>query len=236
MVDQGIRKNADRELRIVMLDKTNRRLFTGIKSLLVLLLLTATIFADERYVLQYDAPGNNETVTKKGKGKKPPKFGYMQTALPIGNGRLGAMFSGGIDTELLVINDITLWMNASRGLDEVAQSGTRVVEAETFETVRSAYREGKYGSKKGSMESLATEHLSSKLKLGNYAPFSDVEISTGHDRSAVTDYRRALDSRTGLGTVSYSIGESKFTREYFCSHPHDCVVVRYTADGATVSF
>lgn len=205
-------------------------------TLLGILLLFATyVVADERYVLQYDAPANDQKVVNKGKGKKPSKIGYMQTALPLGNGRLGAMFSGSIDTEHLLINDITLWMNAKRGMDQVAQSGTRISAHENLETVRQAYRDGKYGTKPGSMESLATKHLSSKEPLGNYAPFTDVLISTGHDPKSVRDYRRALDSRTGLGTVSYSIGDEKFTREFFCSYPHDVVVARYTAEHAKLN-
>ena len=212
------------------------KLFTGLKAVVGLLLLFAAIVvADERYVLQYDSPAADQFTSKnptpkKGKGKKKgPSF--MQTALPLGNGRLGAMFSGGIETEHLVINDITLWMKAKRGLDEVAQSSTRIGASKNLDTVREAYREGKYGTKSGSMESLGTEYLSSKEEIGNYAPFSDVLISTGHDPASIKDYRRSLDSRTGLGTVSYSIGDAKFTREFFCSHPHDVVAAHYTADG-----
>ena len=164
--------------------------------------------ANERYVLRYDTPAKDVLAAKqKGKAKG---LGYIQTALPLGNGRLGAMFSGGIETEHLLINDITLWMNAKRGMDEVAQSGTRIGAHENLETVRQAYRDGKYGTKPGSMESLSTEYLSSKERLGNYAPFTDVLISTEHDPASARDYRRSLDSRTGLGTVSYSIGKGKF--------------------------
>jgi alpha-L-fucosidase 2 len=153
----------------------------------------------------------------------------------MGNGRLGAMFSGGIDTEHLLINDITLWMNAKRGQDAVEQSGTRIVASEDLEIVRQAYRDEKYGTKAGSMESLATEYLSSTEPLGNYAPFSDLFISTGHDPASVQDYQRSLDSRTGLGTVSYSIGNGNFKREFFCSYPDDVVVARYTAEGAKLN-
>jgi alpha-L-fucosidase 2 len=187
--------------------------------------------ANERYVLQYDAPATDNAPAK-GKTKG---LGYMQTALPMGNGRLGAMFSGGIETEHLMLNDITLWMNAKRGQDEVKQSGTRIVDPKDFERVRAAYRDGKYGSKPDGMESIATDVLSSKEPLGNYAPFSDLLISTGHDPDSVRDYRRALDSRTGLGTVSYSVGNGTFKREFFCSYPHDVVAARYTADGAALN-
>ena len=159
----------------------------------------------------------------------------IQTALPLGNGRLGAMFSGGIDFEHVLINDITLWMNAKRGQDVVAQSSTRIVAPDDLETVRKAYRDGNYGTKSNSMESLSTKYLSSTEPLGNYAPFSDLLISTHHDPASVRNYHRSLDSRTGLGTVSYSIGNGTFTRELFCSYPHDVVVARFTADGAKLN-
>ncbi|MDF7825981.1 glycoside hydrolase family 95 protein [Pontiellaceae bacterium B12227] len=204
----------------------------GLKILFGIFLISASIApADERYVLQYDAPAKENPA---GKGKKKG-LGYIQTALPMGNGRLGAMFSGGIDSEHLMMNDITLWMNSKRGQDEVAQSSARKVDPKDFEMVRQAYRDGKYGTKDGSLESLSTKYVSSSEPLGNYAPFADLFISTGHDPSAVTDYHRSLDSRTGLGHVSYSIGKGTFTREYFCSHPHDVVAVRYTAKGAKLN-
>ena len=200
---------------------------------LSLTLIATVAAAQARYVLQYDAPAGDDFGEKQ-KGKKK-KLGYMQTALPMGNGRLGAMFSGGVDHEHLLINDITLWMNAKRGMDEVAQSGTRIGAGANLDTVRAAYRAGDYGSKPNSMESVATKFLSTQEPLGNYAPFTDVLISTGHDPEAVSDYRRSLDSRTGLGTVSYSIGNNKFTREFFCSHPHDVVVARYSANAAVLN-
>lgn len=199
----------------------------------ILLAFAALAVADERYVLQYDAPAkDNLLVRQRGRTRA---LGYIQTALPMGNGRLGAMFSGGIDTEHLLINDITLWMNAKRGLDEVAQSGTRKGAFRHLETVRQAYREEKYGTKPGSMESLSTKYLSSTEPLGNYAPFTDLLISTGHDPASVSDYRRSLDARTGMGSVRYRIGEGRFTREYFCSHPNDVVVARYTAEKAKLN-
>ena len=174
----------------------------------LLLVSMAVTQADERYVLQYDQPANQQIGSK-----KPKKGAYIQQALPMGNGRLGAMFSGGIEREHLMLNDITLWMNSKRGLDGVAQSGTRKGAAENLETVREAYRTGKYGTKEGSMEQLSTQYLSSMEPLGNYAPFTDVLISTGHDSKNVSNYRRTLDARTGLGTVRYQIGEGRFRRQ-----------------------
>ena len=82
-----------------------KRQMIRILTLLAVLVFAAPIaIADERYVLKYDSPASEKPVVSRGKGKRPPKFGFMQTALPLGNGRLGAMFTGGIDAEHLVTN------------------------------------------------------------------------------------------------------------------------------------
>ena len=195
----------------------------------IVLMSVCTSSADERFLLHYDKPAADDLISAKGKKQEP---GFIKTALPLGNGRLGAMFAGGIGEEHLMINDITLWMNTKRGQDEVSQSSARSVRTEDFEKVRETYREEKFGTGKGSMESVSTEYLATKEKLGNYAPFTNVVISTGHDPEAAGDYQRSLDIRTGLGHVSYSADGGKFTREYFCSFPHDVVATRFTAEGA----
>ena len=199
------------------------------------LLSVAVTLADERFVLQYDTPANDRSMINRGKGNTPSKMGFMQTALPIGNGRLGAMFSGGIDTEHLMINDITLWMNAKRGQSESTQSSARKVSSADLEKVRQTYRNEQMGTGPDSMESVSTKYLSTKEKLGNYAPFTDVWISTGHDPATIKDYRRSLDSRTGLGRVSYSLNGGQFTREIFCSFPNDVVATRFTAKNAELN-
>ncbi|WP_158973893.1 glycoside hydrolase N-terminal domain-containing protein [Cellulophaga sp. L1A9] len=180
-------------------------------------------------VLKYDKPASKFTVDQRG---NPNTLGYMQEALPLGNGRLGAMFSGGVDREHLMINDITLWMNSKRGLDANEQSGSRIGAYKNFEKVRESYEQGIYGTSENSMESMSTKYLSSTQPLGNYAPFADLYIATGHDSSVVSNYKRSLDARSGLGLVSYDIKEAHFTREYFCSFPNDIISVRYTAQNA----
>ena len=148
-----------------------------IRALLVFLFLSATAaYASDGFVLHYDSPAKEKSAVNRGKGKKPSKFGFMQTALPLGNGRLGAMFSGGIESEHLMLNDITLWMNTKRGLDPREQSGARSVTPEDLEKVRKTYRDEKYGSDPDSMESVSTKYLSTELRLGNYAPFTDIWI------------------------------------------------------------
>ena len=155
---------------------------------------------------------------------------FVQESLPIGNGRLGAMFNGGIGTEIIVVNDITLWTSTKRGQSEVAQSGTRMGVGKDLETVREAYRQGKYGTKPGSMEEMSTKYLVSKEKLGNYSTFTEVYIKTGHNAEKAKNYRRELDIKKSIGSVSYTIDNTKYTREYFCSYPNDAIAMRYKAE------
>ncbi|MDX2432091.1 MAG: glycoside hydrolase family 95 protein [Bacteroides sp.] len=195
-----------------------------------LIFLTLSVFGqDEGYILHYDKPVSinpeEEFQGSKGDG------GFASQALLLGNGRLGVMFDGGIEQEHLVLNEISAWSNTTRGRDEVTQSGVRLGSYKYLETVREAARNEQYGNEKNSVEALCTKYLGSHMRLGNFTSFTDVFISTGHDPSKVENYQRSLNIRTGIGNVSYTIGDSKYTREIFCSYPNDLLVIRYTSDG-----
>jgi len=185
-----------------------------------------------QFILNYDEPAHEFTHEER---QNYTVKGFMQEALPLGNGRLGAMFSGGIKEEHVMLNDITLWMNAKRGLNTVEQSGTRLGAYKNFEKVRAAYRNGNYGTSEHSMEALATKYISTQQPLGNYAPFTDLYISTEHQAEAVTNYKRSLNAFTGIGTVHYNIGKARFSREYFCSYPNDVVGIRYASEKAKMN-
>ncbi len=183
-------------------------------------------------ILKYNKPASKFTSEQR---ENPNKLGYMQEALPLGNGRLGAMFSGGIEDEHLMINDITLWMNGKRGLNEVEQSGTRIGAYKNFDKVREAYINGNFGSSENSMEAMSTKYLSSTQPLGNYAPFTDLFISTEHESETVKNYTRSLNTHSGIGTVSYTVEDAYFKREYFCSFPNDVVAARYTSENSKMN-
>lgn len=203
-------------------------------TLLVLCILTLNVSA-EKSVLRYDQP-ISESLKRLDHSSPRSQINnnFMLEALPLGNGRFGAMFSGHVDVEYLVFNDITLWMNSTRGETEFKQSGSPENGREYLELVRAACREEKFGTGKGAIESLGTKYLASKQKLGNYASFADLEIQTGHDSSAVQDYHRSLDLMTGVGRVRYKANDATYTREYFCSHPQDLFVARFTAEGGAL--
>ncbi|MBC8874467.1 MAG: glycoside hydrolase family 95 protein [Planctomycetes bacterium] len=139
-------------------------------------------------------------------------------ALPVGNGRLGAMVFGGVDVERLQFNDDTLWTGAPR---DYSHTGAK----DHLPTIRKLLFEGKQRE----AERLAMEHfMSVPLRQMAYQPCGDLEIEFPH--TTVTDYRRQLDLDAATITISYQTGGATFTREVFASYPDQAIVVRFTCD------
>jgi len=140
-------------------------------------------------------------------------------ALPVGNGRLGAMVFGGTEHERLQFNEDTLWTGQPH---EYQHEGA----AEYLPIVRKLLFEGKQRE----AEKLAMKQMMSvPLRQEKYQPFGDLHLHfPGHDKP--TDYRRELDIDSGVATVRYRIGDTMFTREVFASFPDQVIVVRLTSD------
>jgi alpha-L-fucosidase 2 len=141
-------------------------------------------------------------------------------ALPIGNGRLGAMVFGGAPVERIQLNEDTFWSGGPYDPthDEALQHLPRV---------RQLLRDGRYKE----AQDLADEKLMGRPRhLQAYQPLGDLRlVLEGHDRPA--DYRRELDLDRAVVRVRYRIGDSIFTREVFSSAPDQSLVVRLTAEG-----
>lgn len=181
------------------------------------------------YLIHYEKPGSNDFSNIK-KHKERSDAGYMQEALPLGNGRLGLMFNGGVEEEYLLINEITLWMNAKRGMGEAEQSSVRMGSYKNFPKVQQAYQEERFGIGENSMEAIATKYIATQEPLGNYGPFTNLTVRTGHDANAVSNYQRSLDIQNAIGRVSYDLDGTHYTREYFCSHPDQLIAMKYTSN------
>ena len=140
-------------------------------------------------------------------------------ALPVGNGRLGAMVFGGPEQERLQFNEDTLWTGEPH---EYQHDGA----AQYLPAVRKLLFEGKQRE----AQDLAAEHMMSvPLRQEKYQPFGDLLLDfPGHAEN--TDYRRQLDIDAGVATVSYRVGEVTFTREVFSSFPDQVIVVRLSCD------
>jgi len=140
-------------------------------------------------------------------------------ALPVGNGRLGAMVYGRITNETIQFNEDTLWTGIPRYYHNP--------EAHKYlPEIRKLLFEGKQRQ----AEKLAMEKfMSVPLRQEKYQPFGDLNLHfPGHDKP--DNYHRELDLDTGIARVSYNIGQTNFTREVFSSYPDQVIVVRLTCD------
>ncbi len=162
--------------------------------------------AAESLELWYDAPA-----------------GDWNEALPVGNGRLGAMVFGGAARERIQFNEDTVWTGEPH---EYVRPGA----ASHLRELRRLLFEGKQAE----AETLAMkEFMSVPLRQKAYQAFGDLIIEyPGLDAAAVADYRRSLDLDTGVATTRFEAGGVTYTREVFASFPDQVLVVRLTASSA----
>jgi alpha-L-fucosidase 2 len=146
--------------------------------------------------------------------KQPAKI--WTDALPVGNGRLGAMVFGGINEERLQLNEDTLWSGYPRDWNN-PHASEALPEIRKF-----VLEEKRYKDADGACKRMQGPYNQSYQPLGNlrlkFAGLGDV-----------TEYRRELDLDTGIAGVSFTSGGVRYTREVFCSTPDQVTVLRLTA-------
>src|SRR5688572_24574848 len=147
-------------------------------------------------------------------------------ALPIGNGRLGAMVFGGVDTERLQLNEDTVWAGEKR--DRLNPAGPQAVKE-----VRRLLAEGKAAQ----AEALADKAIiATPRRMPPYQPLGDLGL-TFSPAPGASGYQRELDLREAVVRIRYTIADTTFTREVFSSAVDQAIVVRLTKSGpATLNF
>jgi alpha-L-fucosidase 2 len=152
-------------------------------------------------------------------------------ALPVGNGRLGAMVFGGLDTERIQLNEDSLWSGAPQDADNPAS-------LEALPAIRELLFAGKYGE----AEALAKRTLicngpgsnsgrGSKAAFGSYETLGDLWLEFPQRTNHITTrYRRELDLSTALARVQFERDGVTFTREMFSSAPDQVLVIRLAAN------
>ena len=140
-------------------------------------------------------------------------------ALPVGNGRMGAMIYGGTSTEQIQLNEATFWAGGPHRNDNPAA-------LEALPEVRRLVFEGK------NME--AQELVNKKFLTGrNGMPYqtlgSLVIERTDANNSAVSNYSRRLDIREAVATTEWTEGDTHYRTEVIASLPTGVVVVHLTA-------
>jgi alpha-L-fucosidase 2 len=170
--------------------------------------------------LWYRAPASDHPLLPIGASRESHQAASAEwvRALPVGNGRLGAMVFGGVVHERLQLNEDTLW--AGRPYDPVNPQAK-----DALPDVRRLLAERKYAE----AAKLADAKVMSKpLAQMSYQTVGDLAL-TFPDVETVEDYRRDLDLTTATAHVFYTSGGVAFAREVFASAPAQVIVVRLTA-------
>ncbi|TAK92599.1 MAG: glycoside hydrolase family 95 protein [Verrucomicrobia bacterium] len=140
-------------------------------------------------------------------------------ALPIGNGRLGAMIFGGVSEERLQLNEDTLWAGAP--YDPVNPDAKAALPE-----VRRLVFDGKY---KDAASLISSNVLARPVRQMPYQTVGSLFLSFP-ETTNVENYRRDLNLDTAVASVSYVANGVKFTREVFSSPMDQVIVMRLTAD------
>ena len=166
--------------------------------------------------------------------------GRWTEALPIGNGRLGAMVFGYVDEERIQFNEDTLWTGQPHEYQHEGAVKFLPEIRQLLQEMRQFEAEGKQKearAKQKEAEDLAgKEFMSEPLRQKAYQPFGDLRIKfPGHNAAA--DYRRELDMDSAVARVTYKVGDVTYHRQAIASHPDQVIVLRVTASkGGQVSF
>jgi alpha-L-fucosidase 2 len=139
-------------------------------------------------------------------------------ALPVGNGRLGAVVFGTVATEHLQLNEDTVWAGHPLERD-------RAGAYQYLDQARRLIFEGKYTD----AQRLVQREFMGERLIRSYQTLGDLTLQFP-EAPTVTDYRRELDLDTAIASVGYKSGEVRFTREVFSSPVDQCIVVRLSSD------
>jgi alpha-L-fucosidase 2 len=143
-------------------------------------------------------------------------------ALPLGNGRLGAMVFGSPWKERLQLNEESLW------------AGT---PAEAWPTDYLKHlnkvRELVFSNKNAEANAYGLEHLTaSPTSFRSYEPLGDLwlDFGTAPEKSPPPGYRRELDLADGIARTTWRQGDATLTREAIASATDDLIAVHFTSD------
>ncbi|SNZ01506.1 glycosyl hydrolase family 95 catalytic domain-containing protein [Flagellimonas pacifica] len=141
-----------------------------------------------------------------------PATEWMQ-ALPVGNGRLGAMVFGDPYHERIQLNEDSMWAG---GPDWESSKGN----SDDLYHLRQLLKEGKTRE----VDSLIVEKFSNKSILRSHQTMGDLYIDY-KGKDVVSNYRRELDLNTALVTTSYTLNKAQYTQRVLASHPDDALVI-----------
>lgn len=157
--------------------------------------------------------------------QRPAKV--WEEALPLGNGKMGAMVFGGVTKERFQMNDNTLWSG-------FPNPGNNPDGPTYLPQVREANFAGDYNKGAALWKKMQGPYSA------RYLPMSDLWIDFNLKDTNAVQYNRTLDLNTAVSTTTYKADGVTYTREAFTSFPAKAMLIKLAADkkgaiNATVS-
>lgn len=163
-------------------------------------------------------------------GNQALKLWYRQPAscwseaLPLGNGRIGAMIYGNPCTEIIDLSEITCF-SGEEGHTHV--SGNPSVH---FYKAREALLNNDYGL----ANDLLKRFVGKRTNYGTNLPLGRIRLNIGHDFKDISDYQRSLCLNSAVSSVSYRKGNSFYSYTAFVSNPHQVMVIKLESDSGNL--
>ncbi len=140
-------------------------------------------------------------------------------ALPIGNGRLGAMIFGEINKERYQLNEDSVWSGGPRTRNNKSA-------LENLEKVRELIKAEKISE----AENLVLDGFcGTPPNQRHYMPLGDLSVEQKFSGEA-TDYTRDLDVENAVASVSFCTDGIKYKREIIASYPDEVIAIKYSCD------
>ncbi|MBN2589767.1 MAG: glycoside hydrolase family 95 protein [Sedimentisphaerales bacterium] len=140
------------------------------------------------------------------------------SALPVGNGKQGAMMFGGIDAEAICLNEDTLWAGGPYNPDNPKA-------LENLPQARQLLFDGQYRQAEQLIDQTMMANPRGQLP---YQPIGDI-LLTFPKFDTAENYRRELNLRTAITSMEFTSDGVTYKREMFASYPDNVIVMRLTA-------
>lgn len=156
---------------------------------------------------------------------RAPGAPTIMEALPVGNGRLGALVAGGVAHERMPLSEQTVWSGGPHDFDN-PEALSALAES------RRLLFAGRYAEADALIRQKLVCRWGPDIQdfFGNFQTLGYLDLRfEGHD-GPVENYRRELDLATAAVRVRYQTGGATYSREIIASHPDGILAVRLACD------
>jgi alpha-L-fucosidase 2 len=147
-----------------------------------------------------------------------PSGKVWENALPVGNGRLGAMVYGNVPKEILQLNEHTVWSGSPN-------QNNNPLALDSLPLIRKLIFEGRQKE----AERIVNKAIITKTSHGQmFQPVGGLRLTfKGHDD--FKDYGRQLDLDSAVCTTTYAVNGVTYKREVFASIPGQLIIMQLSA-------